>query len=174
MNKVDLSLSLPSPPLKLHAKRAARGGRYTVLTNNCLCALEWQRRKGIRFDESMIVAGGSDTAFFRAALAAKVVPGWCPDALVYETTTLDRLSLAYQFFRGAEQSKAHFFMKNPTVSAPLVVITLLVAAIRFVLAVLLLFIPVLGISSPVKAVRSLGWSIGRVCALLGGRSTLYK
>ncbi len=156
------------------AARALTGGRYTVVTNNWLCDLDWQRRTGVRFDEDMLDTGGSDTAFFRAARSEGAVADWSPEAVVYETMTNDRLSLSYQFFRGASQSNNHFRMKRSSVSVPLAVTTVLVAALRFILAALLMVIPIYGVASPVIASRSLGWSVGRVRALFGSRSTLYQ
>jgi len=159
---------------RITAKRASQGKQYAIVTNNWLCDLDWQRRTGVRFDETMLVTGGSDTAFYRAARAAGAVPAWCPRALVYETMTPDRLSLLYQFIRGASQSNAHFRMKRPTMSAPRAAAQLPLFLARFVLALMLLVVPIYGIASLVIAVRSIGWSVGRVQALLGGSSTLYK
>lgn len=159
---------------RITAQRAAAGGRYTVVTNNWLCDLNWQRQAGVRFEEKMLVSGGSDTAFFHAALTAGAEPCWAPDAVVYETMLADRLSLAYQFFRGASQSNTHFRMKRHKVRAPFAVMTLCLAAVRFLLAILLFAIPVYGVASLVIATRSLGWSVGRVWALFGSQSRLYQ
>ncbi|WP_457940349.1 glycosyltransferase family 2 protein [Mesorhizobium sp. 10J20-29] len=159
---------------RMTAQRAATGGRYTVVTNNWLCDLGWQRRSGVRFDERMLISGGSDTAFYRAARAAGAKPAWCSDAIVYETMELERLSLTYQFVRGAAQSNTHFVMKRLNISIPLATASLLFFAIRLVLALFLLVIPIFGLASPVMAVRSLGWSVGRMQALFGQRSALYK
>lgn len=156
------------------AHRAATDGRYTVVTNNWFCDLLWQRNTGIRFDEKMLFTGGSDTVFFHAACAAGAKPCWSPCAVVYETMLPDRLSLSYQFFRGAEQSKTHFRLKRPKISTTIVAATLSVAAIRFLLGILLVFVPIYGIASLIIATRSLGWSVGRVQALLGSKSTLYQ
>lgn len=159
---------------RVTAQRAATGDRYTVVTNNWLCDLRWQRQSGIRFDEKMLITGGSDTAFFRSARAAGATPCWSPKAVVYETMTPDRLSLAYQFIRGAEQSKTHFRLKRPNISTNIAAATLCVATIRFLLGILLVFLPIYGIASLVIAARALGWSVGRVQALFGSQSTLYQ
>ena len=156
------------------ADRAATGGRYTVVTNNWLCDLNWQRETGLRFDEKLLDTGGSDTVFFHDARAAGAVTDWSPDAVVHETMTEDRLSLSYQFFRGASQSTNNFRRKHGKVSLPVAMGTVLIAALRFVLGALLLVIPIFGLASPVMATRSLGWSVGRVRALFGGQSTLYQ
>ncbi|MEW9808766.1 glycosyltransferase family 2 protein [Mesorhizobium sp. ZMM04-5] len=156
------------------AHRASTGGRYTVVTNNWLCDVRWLRRTGIRFDETMQISGGSDTAFFRSARAAGATPAWCPNAVVWEKLSLDRLSLSYQFIRGAAQSNTHFILKNPKLFVPSLPLNILYFALRFLLGLVLLVIPVYGLASPVMAVRSMGWSVGRIQALLGFRSSLYK
>jgi glycosyltransferase involved in cell wall biosynthesis len=159
---------------RITAQRAKRGKRYAIVTNNWLCDLAWQRRSNVRFDETMLVSGGSDTAFYRAARAAGAVPEWCAGAVVYETMTLDRLSLVYQFIRGAAQSNVNFQIKRPTMSVGMAAAQIPLFATRFVLAFLLLIVPVYGIASLVIAVRSMGWSVGRAMALIGVQSTLYK
>ena len=160
---------------KRTARRAKQGGRFTVVTNNWLCDLHWQQSCEIRFDEALLMTGGSDTAFFRAARSAGMRPSWCPDAIVYETMTLDRLSLIYQFRRGASQSNNHFRMKRPQVGIARGAATTLVALLRFVLGLLLLFIPIYGRASPVMAVRSMGWALGIWQAVFTDRrSSLYK
>ena len=156
------------------AQRAESNGRYTVVTNNWLCDLAWQRQTGVRFDENMLDTGGSDTAFFHAARAAGAVTDWCPQAVVHETMMPDRLSLAYQFFRGASQSTNHFRMKRRKITVPLAVGTVCIATLRFLIAAALMVVPIFGVASPVIASRSLGWSFGRVKALLGDRSRLYR
>lgn len=156
------------------AARALTGGRYTVVTNNWLCDLDWQRRSGVSFDETMLDTGGSDTAFFHDARAAGAGTDWSPLAVVFETMMPERLSLYYQFVRGASQSNNHFRMKRKTITLPLVIGTFFIAVLRFVLAAILMVVPIFGVASPVIATRSLGWSVGRVRALLGDRSTLYR
>ncbi len=159
---------------RITAERAMRGKRYAIVTNNWLCDLAWQRQSNVRFDETMLVTGGSDTAFYRAARAAGAVPEWCPGALVYETMTLDRLSLIYQFVRGAAQSNVNFQIKRATMSGGLAAAQIPLFAARFVIAIFLLVVPVYGVASLIIAVRSMGWSVGRVMALIGAQSKLYK
>jgi len=65
-------------------------------------------------------------------------------------------------------------MKNPHVSFTVVVRTLGVASVKVILAILLAVIPIFGIASAVIAVRSLGWSVGRIQALVGRESELYN
>lgn len=155
-------------------KAVAANGRYTIVTNNWLCDLKWLAKSGVRFDESLLVTGGSDTAFFRAARTADCVTAWCPGAVVFETMGLERLSMTYQFKRGAYQSLTNFRIKYPRVDAKMIVPTVLLACLRAVLGALLLVIPIFGRASPVMAVRSIGWAAGRMMAVFGRHSKLYQ
>jgi glycosyltransferase involved in cell wall biosynthesis len=149
------------------------GKRYTIVTNNWLCDLNWLKRVGLRFDERRLVSGGSDTVFFHAAQGLGCATSWCPRAMVYETMTDDRLSLRYHFARASSQSINHFQMKGQHITGTVVVQIVLCAAVRAVLGLGLLVIPIFGIASPLIAVRSLGWAVGRLRALQGKQSTLY-
>jgi succinoglycan biosynthesis protein ExoM len=155
------------------ARDAAAGRPYTIVTNNWLCDIDWMRRSGVRFDERILVSGGSDTAFYRAARAAGCVPCWCPQAIVYEAIEPDRLSLRYQFHRATSQSINHFRMKTPRITPSVVITTAAISAVRAVLSLGLLAVPVLGRASPLVAIRGLGWSVGRLEALCGRESRLY-
>jgi glycosyltransferase involved in cell wall biosynthesis len=159
---------------RMTAASAASGSRYTIVTNNWLCDLGWLRRTGLRFDERLLMTGGSDTEFFRSARALGCRTRWCPQALVYEISEPERLTLSYQLFRAASQSMNHFRMKERDLGAGLVAATVTIAALRAVLGAALLVVPVLGLASPVVAVRSIGWSAGRIQALFGRRSRLYE
>ncbi|MCA9193997.1 MAG: glycosyltransferase [Planctomycetales bacterium] len=155
------------------ANAPTNGRRPTIVTNNWWCDLQWLKQTGIRFDERLAVTGGSDTAFFKAAVARGCKTAWCPDAVVYETVTPDRLSLRYQFRRGASQSMTHFHMKHYPIVPSTVVVTAVNAIARFLLGCLLFVMPLYGTASIVMAIRSLGWAVGRIQALLGSRSKLY-
>lgn len=155
------------------ARAAASGKRFTVVTNNWLCDLDWLKRGGVRFDEQLLVSGGSDTVFHRAAKAAGCTTAWCPEAIVHEIIPVDRLTLGYQFSRAAAQSINHFRMKNKRLTPLVSAIAVINASVRCVLASLLLVVPIYGWASPVLAVRSFGWSYGRLMALRGARSKLY-
>lgn len=155
------------------ARDASRGRCRTIVTNNFLCDLRFAARQGLRFDETLLVSGGSDTDFFRRAVKAGCRTAWCPTAHVHESIEADRLSLRYQFRRGTFQSLNHFHMKRRTITPGIIAATVVLAAGRAILGVLLLIVPVYGVASLVMAVRSIGWAVGRVKALCGARSTLY-
>jgi hypothetical protein len=56
----------------------------------------------------------------------------------------------------------------------MIVPTMLLAALRAVLGVLLFVFPVFGMASPVMAARSVGWAVGRTMVVFGKSSQLYK
>lgn len=155
------------------ARAAASGGRFTIVTNNWLCDLHWLASTALRFDERLLLTGGSDTAFCTAAVAAGCRKAWTPDAIVQETIGTDRLTLRYQLWRGMSQSMTHFRMKNLPLTPRLVVATAAIAAARALLGLLLLVLPVYGIGSMTIAIRSLGWAVGRIQAIRGRESRLY-
>jgi len=158
---------------RLTAEAAARGGRYTIVTNNWLCDLRWLRSTGLRFDERLLMTGGSDTAFCRSAVAAGCRKAWAADAVVHETIPADRLTARYQLHRGASQSITHFRMKHDRITPSVVFVTAVMAAVRAVLGAVLLAIPAYGRASLAIGIRSIGWSGGRIQAIRGFHSTLY-
>lgn len=155
------------------ARAAARGGRFTIVTNNWLCDLRWLATTGLRFDESLLMTGGSDTAFCRAATAAGCRKAWAADAVVRETIPPDRLTIRYQFWRAMSQSITHHRMKSEPQTAIRRAATLGIVAVRAMLGLVLLAIPVYGVGSFAIGIRSLGWAAGRIQALRGRTSTLY-
>jgi len=155
------------------ARAAAGGGRFTIVTNNWLCDLHWLASTALRFDERLLLTGGSDTAFCTAAVAAGCRKAWAADATVQETIGMDRLTLRYQLWRGMSQSMTHFRMKKLPLTPRLVATTAAIAAARALLGLLLLVLPVYGIGSLTIAIRSLGWAVGRIQAIRGRESRLY-
>ncbi|WP_378944385.1 glycosyltransferase family 2 protein [Mesorhizobium sp. ANAO-SY3R2] len=155
------------------AKAALARKKYTIVTNNWLADLRWLANRNIRFDERHRYSGGSDTAFFRTCLRNGCIVAWSSEAIVYETILPERLSLAYQYRRGMAQSTNHFHMKTEGRKSGSMFMTVGVALMRAALGVVLLVLPVYGRASPVSAVRSIGWGMGRLNALRGGRSNLY-
>lgn len=153
---------------------ASNGKKYTIVTNNWLCDLHWQSRCNLRFDESLQFTGGSDTAFFRKANKFGCETAWCNKAIVYENQELERLTIGYQFFRAASQSMNHYRIKNRGNCFARTISTSAMVFVKFVAGAALLIVPIYGIASPVIAVRSIGWSWGRICAIAGKTSKLYS
>jgi len=155
------------------ARVAAAGRRFTIFTNNWLCDLAWLRRSGVRFNERLLVSGGSDTVFHRDATAAGCTSAWCPEAVVYETIERERLTLRYQYHRAVSQSINHFRMRAPRVTARITLVTTAAAMLKAAVSLVILCVPVFGRASPMVAVRGFGWSIGRLKGLFGRESRLY-
>lgn len=155
------------------ARQAAAGRRVAIYTNNWLCDLDWLRRSGVRFDERLLVSGGSDSVFHRDATAAGCTAAWCPEAVVYETIEPERLSLRYQFHRGVSQSINHFRIRTPRVTARVALVTTAAAVLKAAISLGVMIVPVFGRASPLVAVRGLGWSLGRLKGLCGRESQLY-
>jgi GT2 family glycosyltransferase len=154
--------------------RRGTDDRVTVVTNNWLADLNFIRRHGLRFDESIGFSGGSDTRFFRQARAAGARTGWAPQAFVHELWPRERLTAGYQYRRGRDQAIASFRNKHP-VRTPWIVIRsvgyIVCKLVSF--AVLLVFSLLDGGRSLVRALRALGFAAGRLRALLGSRSSHY-
>jgi len=72
-------------------RRMATGTPVTVAaTNNLLLDLAAVRRAGVRFDERLGLAGGSDTLFTRRLVAAAGPLVWCDEAVVTDVVPADR------------------------------------------------------------------------------------
>ncbi|MEO1397467.1 MAG: glycosyltransferase [Pseudomonadota bacterium] len=157
------------------AQDAKTRNKFTIVTNNWLADLAWLTKTGVRFDEEKFrYSGGSDTAFYRAFKFAGGKGAWNPNAVVYETVMSERLSLSYQMRRGRAQSANHYRMKHKALSVQLALSTVLIAMVRFILGAMLLVVPVFGMASPVMAVRSMGWALGRIDGMLGTHPALYE
>jgi len=160
------------------AKAATHGDKFTIVTNNWLADLAWLRKTAVRFDEQRFrYSGGSDTAFYRAFKTAGGKGAWSASAVVYETVMLDRLSLRYQLKRGRAQSSNHFRMKYMLTASKLsvgrAVSSGALAILRGFSGLALFFVPVFGLASPVMAVRSVGWALGRFDGIFGRSAALY-
>lgn len=147
--------------------------RTTVVTNNWLGEVSLFSEHGIWFDETMRFTGGTDSKFY-AEVAAKALPtAWVRDAYVYESIPPQRLTFAYQFRRGRDQSNTTFRRKlqsSPTARWS-VFLTLPLKALGVVMLTIL-FLPAMG-TTMLGIARTLGWMAGRIAALTGNESALY-
>ncbi len=156
--------------------RKGAEGRITIITNNWLLDLGFQRRTGLRFDEELRISGGSDVRFFREAVQLGARTAWCMEAKVFEFILPARLSAKYIAFRGQQQTINHFqrrrsprfplvdIIRQVAVAAPL----LLWGCIRILLA------PLLGAYSFVDGCRLCGRASGKILSIFGASSRLYK
>lgn len=160
-------------------KAAARqhsgpSGAVTVVTSNWLVRLAFLRRTGVRFDATLGLSGGSDTLFFRDVRAAGGVTGWASNAYVTEDIPRSRLTFAYQFCRGRDQTLASARTRGlPTGlrGAPKAVAFALLKALLGLVRTLLA--PFTRGRSLVLAARAFGAAWGRLCALGTQNSTHY-
>ena len=64
-------------------------------TNNVIIPIHVTKSLGLRFDESDLFAGGTDSKFFYAAMKAGVVIMRCGEALVHESVPKNRASIRW-------------------------------------------------------------------------------
>lgn len=146
----------------------------TIVTNNWLGETQLFSKHGIWFDESMRFTGGTDSKLSAEVKAAGLPTAWAKDAAVYEEIPRERLSVAYQFKRGRDQSSTNFYRK--IAKKPGAKLTVLVTVPLKILAVagLVIALPFTGGRTLLDAVRTSGWIAGRLDALFGKRSDLYQ
>src|SRR5690606_27476560 len=108
--------------------------------------------------------GGSDTKFFREAKGKHIRTDWAPDAIVFETVPRERVSLAYQYRRGREQSKTSICAKMEAEGRVKVLPVLMASVTLRIMGAGLLFmaIPLTGGRTLVRFTRSCGWIVGRI------------
>ncbi|WP_375260358.1 glycosyltransferase [Palleronia sp.] len=157
------------------ARRAGLSGTpgVTIVTNNWLAETGIFRDRGIWFDEAMRFTGGTDAKLSAEVKKAGLPTAWVANAYVYEIVPSERLTFAYQFARGRDQSNTNFRRKIDNSGAArwtVLVSVPLKALSAIVLAVLL--IPTNG-RTMLDLARTTGWMAGRIGALFGSRSALY-
>lgn len=146
----------------------------TIVTNNWLGETSIFSDHGIWFDEKMRFTGGTDSKLCAEVKSAGLPTAWAKTAAVYEEIPLERLSIGYQYKRGRDQSSTNYHRKlekrpaakfNVLVSIPIKLV---------IVAGLVIALPFTGGRTLLDVVRTSGWIAGRVDALLGRRSDLYK
>lgn len=152
-----------------------QGERITIVTNNWLANLDFVRRAGIRFDETLGLSGGEDTAFYRDLRRAGGKSGWAPEAHVLDTWPRERLTLSYQFRRARDQELAHHHAKYPDRGLAAAIAFLGMALFKTVGGVLRAIQSIFdGGASLVRAARAFGAIAGAADALRGRRSRHYE
>lgn len=157
------------------ARRADLSGTpgVTIVTNNWLAETRIFRDHGIWFDEAMRFTGGTDSKLSAEVKKAGLPTAWVANAHVHEIVPPERLTFAYQFARGRDQSNTNFRRKidasgsarwSVLVSVPLKALSAVVLAA--------LLVPTNG-RTMLDLARTTGWIAGRVGALFGSRSALY-
>lgn len=159
------------------AARCAAGtdGVVTAITNNWLARLSFVAARGLRFDETLGLSGGSDTRFFHSLKAAGGATGWIPSAIVRETLPRTRLTLSYQYRRGRDQAIASFHNHRRR-HRPDEALRNVITGLWRVLAssALLALAPLTGWRTAASGARGVGAGIGRLQAAFGRRSLHYR
>ncbi len=158
------------------ARRASLSGTpgVTIVTNNWLGRTAIFGDRGIWFDEAMRFTGGTDAKLSSEVKAAGLPTAWVADARVEEVVPPERLTFAYQYARGRDQSNTNFRRKietRPQARWSVLVSVPLKGSAVIVLAALLL--PSNG-ATLLDLARTSGWIAGRIGALFGARSALYR
>ncbi|QPH52266.1 glycosyltransferase [Pontivivens ytuae] len=86
------------------ASRDGWDGRLDAYTNNWCARLSKVRERGLRFDESLRDADGSDTVFSTAMREQGGRIGWVPSVIVHDRLPGRRLSPAYYYRRSRDQA----------------------------------------------------------------------
>ena len=146
-----------------------------IITSNWMVRLDFVRKTGVRFDESLGFSGGSDVLFYNDSKKHGAKTGWAPKAIVYEEMPVERLTPAYQFSRTRDQGIASFHRKykdnnTKTCISSACFILAKLASIPYLL-VLALFNKG---ASLTQASRAAGYAYGRYLALTGARSKHYE
>ena len=150
-------------------------GKITIATGNWLADLDFLRLSGLRFDEAIGLSGGEDTAFHRALRAAAGKSGWAVDAIMYERWPRERLTLAYQFRRGHDQTLARYRAKFPDRTIRAVTVTIGIALFKIIGGTLRIVLSVFDRgASLARAARAFGAAAGVIGALRGRRSKQYE
>ena len=155
--------------------REGKDYKVAIVTGNWLIRNSFLIRTGLRFDESLGVSGGSDVQFYREACRHGAKTGWAPKAMVKEKTPPERLSISYQYRRGRDQAISSYRIKNKKVTPRVVLNSISFSFVKLVSALVLwiFVLPTLG-KTLTDSVRSFGFAVGRIKALLGHKSTQYK
>lgn len=83
-----------------------RGQAQTIrlATGSWMANLEFFRRTGLRFDNSLALAGGEDWKLWGDAVSLGARTSWTPYAIAYETIPVERLTLFYHYKRSRDHS----------------------------------------------------------------------
>jgi succinoglycan biosynthesis protein ExoM len=150
-----------------------RGSKVRVATNNWLADLSIFTSHNIWFDEKMRFTGGTDSKLFASVRDAGLETSWVPDAIVYETIPVERLSFRYQYRRSRDQSNNHARHKTQSNRRPVIFSIAPVPKKLGVLMMQIIALPFTRGRNLLDIARTLGWISGRVGFVFGRRPSLY-
>lgn len=171
MNKVNRTSE--SKALRNHTM--GKSDRIRLATGSWMGDLEFFRRTGLRFDNSLALAGGEDWQLWVEAKKLGANTGWAPRALVHETVPTERLTLNYQYRRSRDHSSIGLGrkLKSNPVSARIRLAGALAGRL-LKLFFYVLAIPFTGGKTLVRAASCLGSIAGLMQACFGRTSSHYE
>ena len=157
---------------KMHRK-ISDGTWHAFGTCNWMGRMALIRKTSLQFQESLGFGGGEDWLFYQNLRAAGGLSTAAPNAIVDATVTPDRMTIRYQFNCWRERAIECYHLKNKRSRG--IVRSLATSLFQFVSGLGYAFrIPFGDSRAFVCSVRKLGKAIGRMEALLGHTSSLYR
>jgi len=161
----------PGTPAWLIKSRLFESWRFSdqerlsaAASNNVLISTAFMRRTGHRFDERMLMTGGSDYLFFRRAIALGMYIAWSDKAPVYEAVPPSRITWRWILRRQYRLGNT-FSLSERIAGTPWTVMSCAIKGIaRMSLGAIMLptipFSPHYGMRSIVHLVRGAGTFVG--------------
>lgn len=158
------------------AQSALRGGNQSakIVTGNWMSELETFTKHNVWFDQKLQFTGGSDSKFCWDVMSKGLKTLWVSEAIAYESIPKERLTFAYQYRRGRDQSNNHFTHKIKRQKFSRLTVILTVPLRILILIALCASLPFNRGKRLLDVARGLGWISGRFGALLGQKSELYR
>ncbi len=154
-------------------RKISDGTWHAFGTCNWMSRMAFIRKTSLQFEESLGFSGGEDWLFYQNLRAAGGRSTSAPNAIVDAIVTPDRLSIRYQFNCWRERAKEHYHLKNKRSNG--IIRSITTSLIWFVSGLGYTFrIPFGDSQAFVRSARRLGKATGRMEALLGHTSNLYR
>ncbi|WP_273795088.1 glycosyltransferase [Brucella intermedia] len=161
---------------KRSIKRWAEGraADVKIATGSWMGELSFFRRTGLRFNDSLELAGGEDWLLYEEARIKGARTGWTPYAIAYETLPASRLTLKYNYRRDRDHACMVFMerlRKRPSASIVPLLGSLLVRVYKTLIAIAMF--PFQPKRALLASVNNIGSCVGFVRGFLGVKSSHY-
>lgn len=154
-------------------QRISDGTWYAFATCNWMGRMAFIQQASLQFQESLGFGGGEDWLFYQNLQAAGGRATTAPKAIVDAIVTSDRLSIRYQFNCWRERTKDDYHLKNKQSHG--IARSVATSFIWFMAGLVhVMLMPFHGSPAFVYAVRRFGKATGRIEAMSGRKSNLYK
>lgn len=146
-----------------------------VATGSWMGKLEFFRKTGLIFAANLNLTGGEDWHLWAEAKKMGARTGWAPDATVYETVPLCRLTLSYHFRRNRDHETTKFLLAYKANRRRAITgLPAKLASRLWKLTVSVLSLPIKGAPAAISATMALGGFVGQIQGLIGKQSAHYK